>query len=107
MRGDLEALLRIATQAARAAGAAVVELQSPILPNPLLVVAHAGLLKALVTVLVEAGAATEPIPNTAWLKHGAGALTRAADAPWLGCTTIARRCVAAVGGFGHHEWSQV
>lgn len=50
---------------AEAAGAAVVELQSPILPNPLLVVANARLLKALVTMLVEAGAATEPIPNTA------------------------------------------
>lgn len=48
---------------AEAAGATVVELQSAILPNPVLVVANAKLLQALVTVLVEAGAVTAPIPN--------------------------------------------
>ncbi|MBI3325120.1 MAG: hypothetical protein HYZ81_00225 [Nitrospinae bacterium] len=50
---------------AEAAGAQVVELESPILPHPVLVVANANLLKALVRVLVEAGAATEPLPTTA------------------------------------------
>jgi hypothetical protein len=43
----------------------VVELQSTMLPNPLLVAANARLLQALVTVLVEAGAATGPSPNPA------------------------------------------
>jgi myo-inositol-1(or 4)-monophosphatase len=42
---------------AEAAGATVVELPSAILPNPLLVVANATLLEALVAILVEAGAA--------------------------------------------------
>jgi myo-inositol-1(or 4)-monophosphatase len=50
---------------AEAAGATVVELQSTVLPNPLLVVANASLLQALITVLVEAGAATRPNPNPA------------------------------------------
>jgi fructose-1,6-bisphosphatase/inositol monophosphatase family enzyme len=50
---------------AEAAGAQVVELQSPILPHSVLVVANARLLKAFVTALVEAGAATEPNSNAA------------------------------------------
>lgn len=45
---------------AEAAGAKVVELQSSILPNPLLVAANAQLLDALVAALVEIGAAIEP-----------------------------------------------
>lgn len=49
---------------AEAAGAQVVDLQSAILPNPVLVVANATLLKTLVTVLVEAGAVAEPGANT-------------------------------------------
>ena len=55
---------------AEAAGATVVELLSPILPNPLLVVANATLLEALVTMLVEAGAATDARAN------GAGVCSR-------------------------------
>jgi myo-inositol-1(or 4)-monophosphatase len=43
---------------AEAAGAMVVELQSSILPTPLLVVANPKLLQALINVLIEAGAAT-------------------------------------------------
>lgn len=50
---------------AEAAGASVVELQSPVLPNPLLVVANAKLLETLVLILVEAGAATDPRAHTA------------------------------------------
>jgi myo-inositol-1(or 4)-monophosphatase len=52
----------IATGAAiaEAAGAAAVELPSPILPNPWLVVANPKLLNALVALLVNAGAATDP-----------------------------------------------
>jgi myo-inositol-1(or 4)-monophosphatase len=45
---------------AEAAGATVVELQSALLPSPVLVAANAQLLKALVAVLIEVGAATEP-----------------------------------------------
>ena len=44
---------------AEAAGAEVIELHSPILPAPLLVVANAKLLKALVVMLIEVGAATD------------------------------------------------
>lgn len=44
---------------AEAAGATVVELPSPSLPNPLLVVANATLLEAIVAMLVEAGAAMD------------------------------------------------
>jgi myo-inositol-1(or 4)-monophosphatase len=56
---------------AEAAGARVVELQSPILPNPVLVVANAGLLQALVTMLVDVGAAIESPPNTVAARHAA------------------------------------
>ncbi len=49
---------------AEAAGAQVVELQSAILPNPVVVVANATLVKAIVTVLVEAGAVAESGGNT-------------------------------------------
>ena len=42
---------------AEAAGATVIELQSSILPNPLLVVANPELLQALIKVLKESGAA--------------------------------------------------
>lgn len=45
---------------AEAAGATVIELDSPTLPNPLLVVANAKLLEALVSRLVEAGAVLDP-----------------------------------------------
>jgi fructose-1,6-bisphosphatase/inositol monophosphatase family enzyme len=48
---------------AEAAGATVVELQSTMLPNPLVVAANARLLQALVTVLVEAGAANRAKPQ--------------------------------------------
>jgi myo-inositol-1(or 4)-monophosphatase len=43
---------------AEAAGATVVELQSSLLPNPLVVAANAQLLKRLVAALAEAGAVT-------------------------------------------------
>jgi myo-inositol-1(or 4)-monophosphatase len=45
---------------AEAAGATIVELQSDLVPSPVLVAANAQLLKALVAVLIEVGAATEP-----------------------------------------------
>lgn len=45
---------------AEAAGATIVELQSALVPSPVLVAANAQLLKALVAVLIEVGAATEP-----------------------------------------------
>jgi len=44
---------------AEAAGATVVELPSPSLPNPVRVVANATLLEALVATLVEVGAALD------------------------------------------------
>jgi myo-inositol-1(or 4)-monophosphatase len=50
---------------AEAAGATVVELQSSVLPNPLLVAANAKLLDALVAALVEIGAAIEPRSSAA------------------------------------------
>jgi myo-inositol-1(or 4)-monophosphatase len=49
---------------AEAAGAAIVELSSPILPNPLLVVANPKLLEGLVGMLANAGAATDPRAST-------------------------------------------
>jgi myo-inositol-1(or 4)-monophosphatase len=61
---------------AEASGARVVELQSPILPNPLLVVANARLLKALVAVFVETGAAAELTPNTAEPRHAADVIAQ-------------------------------
>jgi myo-inositol-1(or 4)-monophosphatase len=50
---------------AEAAGATVVELQSSLLPAPVLVAANAQLLEALVAVLVEVGAAVRPPAGTA------------------------------------------
>jgi myo-inositol-1(or 4)-monophosphatase len=45
---------------AEAAGARVIELQSTVLPQPLLVAANAQLLEALITFFVESGVAIEP-----------------------------------------------
>jgi hypothetical protein len=45
---------------AEAAGATIVELQSDLVPSPVLVAANAQLLKALVAVLIEVGVAMEP-----------------------------------------------
>jgi myo-inositol-1(or 4)-monophosphatase len=59
---------------AEAAGAAVVEPPSPILPNPWLVVANPKLLDALVALLVNAGAATDP-------RSSATHTAQAADSP--------------------------
>jgi len=59
-RGDIAAGAAIA----EAAGATVIELHSPTLPNPLLVVANAKLLERLVATLVRAGAATDSRTNT-------------------------------------------
>lgn len=49
---------------AEAAGATVVEMQSSLLPAPVLVAANAQLLEALVAVLMEVGAAIKPPAGT-------------------------------------------